>query len=131
MYKETEDTRVSSFPDRVKEAMAKAEMKPADLIRVTGLHKSAIYRYLSGKYEPKQKAISSMAVALDVSEMWLYGYDVPMERSATQKKNDQLVGLIVKMRSDADFLGVVSMLSELPEEQYASVKSIILSLGKK
>ena len=123
--------RVALTKDRLKEAMQAAGKKQADLVRATGLNRGTISRYLSGEVEPRQDANYKLAVALDVNEMWLWGYDVPKERAASQKKTDQLVGLIGKLRKDAEFLGVVSMLSELPEEQYASVKSIILSLGKK
>jgi transcriptional regulator with XRE-family HTH domain len=123
--------KVATTASRIKEAMRAAGKKQADLMRETGLDRSAISNYVAGRYEPKQKAINKLAIALDVSEMWLWGYDVPMTRTATQKKNDQLVELIAKLRKDAEFQEAVSMLSELPEEQYASVKAIILSLGKK
>lgn len=127
----TNNEKVATTASRITEAMQAAGKKQADLMRATGLDRGAISSYISGKYEPKQKAINKLAVALDVSEMWLWGYDVPKTRTAVQKKNDQLVELIAKLRKDAEFLEVVSMLSELPEEQYVSVKAIILSLGKK
>jgi transcriptional regulator with XRE-family HTH domain len=123
--------KVTTTASRIKEAMRAAGKKQADLMRETGLDRSAISNYVAGRYEPKQKAINKLAIALDVSEMWLWGYDVPMTRTTAQKKNDQLVELIAKLRKDAEFQEVVSMLSGLPEEQYASVKAIILSLGKK
>jgi transcriptional regulator with XRE-family HTH domain len=127
----TKNEKVTTTASRIKEAMRAAGKKQADLMRETGLDRSAISNYVAGRYEPKQKAINKLAIALDVSEMWLWGYDVPMTRTATQKKNDQLVELIAKLRKDAEFQEVMSMLSGLPEEQYASVKAIILSLGKK
>ena len=66
-----------------------------------------------------------------VSEAWLLGYDVPMERTAEQKKNDDLVKIIAQMRKDPKFFGIVSMLAELPAEQYDSLTTIISALGKK
>lgn len=50
-------------------------------MKKTGLGKSAVSQYYSGKYEPKQKGIYLIANALDVNEAWLMGYDVPMERN--------------------------------------------------
>lgn len=123
--------RQSALKNRLSEALDIRGMKASELCEKTGIPKGAISYYRAGKSQPKADRLYAISVALNVSEAWLLGYDVPMERTAEQKKNDQLVGLIAKMRRDADFLGVVSMLSELPEEQYASVKSIILSLGKK
>ena len=106
-------------------------MKPAELAKAAGLQKSAISRYLSGEYEPKQKAIGKMAVVLGVSEMWLWGYDVPMARTVAQQKNDDLVVLINKMRKDPEFFEVVAKLAELPADHYAIIKSTIAALGKK
>lgn len=44
------------------------------------MNKSDISQYVSGKVEPNQKKLTILAMALDVSESWLAGYDVPMER---------------------------------------------------
>ena len=55
-------------------------MKQVDLVSLTGIGKSSISTYLSGEYEPKQRNIYKIAKALDVSEAWLMGEDVPMER---------------------------------------------------
>ena len=74
------DEKVASIKDRLKEAIEAANKKQADLARDTGLDKSAICQYLAGKYEPKQDAITKLAIALNVSEKWLLGYDVPNER---------------------------------------------------
>lgn len=56
-------------------------MKQVDIVEKTGLGKSAVSQYYSGKYEPKQKGIYLIAKALDVNEAWLMGFDVPMERT--------------------------------------------------
>lgn len=57
-----------------------ARMKQADLARATGLSKGGISNYVTGRYEPKSDIISKLAKALNCSEMWLWGYDVPRER---------------------------------------------------
>lgn len=126
-----EEKRVATTAERIKEAMHRANMKQADLARATEINTGAICRYLSGAYEPKQTAINKIAVALGVSEMWLWGYDVPMERTAEQKKNDDLVKIIAQMRKDPKFFNIVSKLAELPADQYDSLTTIISALGKK
>ena len=123
--------RVASTKDRLKEAMRDVGKKQADLVRDTGLNRGTISRYLSGEVEPRQDAAYKLALALNVSETWLWGYDVPKERTAVQKKNDDLVKIIVQMRKDPKFFGIVSMLAELPAEQYDSLTTIISALGKK
>ena len=119
------DKPIATIADRLREALNAAGKKQADLVRDTGLDRGSVSSYLSGKYEPKQKAIYKMAQYLDVSEAWLLGYDVPKHRTADQKKNDQLAKLIVKMRSDSDFYNTVLALSELNEKQYRGVQQLI------
>ena len=123
--------QTATSADRLKEAMDRAGMKQTDLAEVTGLNKSTISRYLSGAVEPKQTAVHKLAKALNVNEFWLWGYDAPAERSPEQKKNDDLVKVIVQLRSDPEFFNVVSMLAELPAEQYASIKQLIATLVHK
>lgn len=123
--------KVASTADRLREAMTDAGKTQADLMRETGLDRGAISSYLKGKYEPKQIAVSKMARALDVSEMWLWGYDVPKQRTAAQKKNDDLAQVVVKLRNDPDFYEVVSMLARLEPAEYASIKQILLALNNK
>ena len=123
--------RNASTADRLRQALEEANMKQIELSRCTGIDRSAINRYLAGTYEPKQDAIHKMAQALNVSEMWLWGYDVPMQRTKAQKKNDGLVQVIAQLRKDEEFFEVVQLLADLPADQYASVKGIISALGKK
>ena len=76
-------------------------MKQSDLVETTGIGKSSISTYLSGKYEPKQRNIYKMAKALNINEAWLMGEDVPMERDEKSKPsnvedfNDHYVAPIV------------------------------------
>lgn len=119
------ERQTATIAQRLKEALQIAGKKQADLVRETGLDRGSISSYLSGKYEPKQKAIYKLAQALNVNEAWLLGYDVPMARTADQKKNDQLAQLIVKMRSDNDFYNTVVALASLNEKQYRGVKQLI------
>lgn len=116
-----------STSERLKEAMLAAGKKQADLVRETGLDRGAISSYLSGKYEPKQIAINKLAIALNVSEMWLWGYDVPKERTPMQKKNDTLASVIMQLRKDDELFSMVEMLSKLDAEKRQAVKSVLLA----
>lgn len=72
---------MATIASRLKEAMSLRNMKQVDLVSLTGIGKSSISTYLSGEYEPKQKNIYKIAKALNVSEAWLMGEDVPMDRT--------------------------------------------------
>lgn len=123
--------RVADTPTRLREAMAAAGMKPIQVAAATGLNHGTISRYLSGKMEPKQKAIGLLAQALDVTEMWLWGYDVPQERPMEQKKNDDLAKVIARLRKDPSFYELVTQLDKLSDAEYTSIKQLISALVKK
>ena len=79
--------RIATTSARLEEAMYQAGTTQADLARETGLNKSTLSRYLSGAVEPKQIAVAKLASVLNVSEMWLWGYDVPMVNKKTAPEN--------------------------------------------
>lgn len=68
------------FSLRLKKAMQLKGIKQSELSRKTGIDKSLISNYLSGNYKAKQDKVHILAKALDVSESWLMGFDVTMER---------------------------------------------------
>lgn len=71
---------MSAIAERLKKAMDIAQISQTELAKRTGIGKSSISTYLSGSYEPKQKNIYRMALALGVNEAWLMGADIPMAR---------------------------------------------------
>ena len=80
-----EDGRHATCGDRIKRALSIRGMKQSELCQATKIPKSAISQYISGAFEPKQDRIYIIAKALNVSEAWLMGYNVPMEREKTQR----------------------------------------------
>ena len=119
-----------SIAQRIRKAMDAKGKKQADLVRETGLDRGSISSYLSGKYEPKQKAIYKLSQALDVSEAWLLVYDVPMARTDDQKKNDQLAKLVATLRADEAFYNTVVALAELDESQHEAIRQLVATLKK-
>lgn len=122
-------TRIAEMKDRLKEALDARDMRAVDLTEKTGVPKSAVSFYLAGKSQPKADRLYLIARALDVSETWLLGYDVPMVRSLESKKNDQLAQLIVKMRSDVAFYNDVVALAELSDAQRQAVRQLIAAFN--
>lgn len=114
--------KVSNISDRLREALADSGKKQADLSRDLKLNKSAISRYLSGQYEPKQATVVKIAAYLDVSDMWLCGYDVPRGRPVEPEGFDALVSAL---RHDRNLFHHVKMLVDLSEEQRNSIAGVI------
>lgn len=84
---------VEDFSDRLKKAMSDKQMKQVDLCNKTGIDKALISNYLSGKYKAKQDKLHKLAIALDVSEGWLMGYDVDMDRKWFEEKEPSEISI--------------------------------------
>ena len=80
---------MDSCSNRIKEAMKASHLTQSELVQRTGINKGALSSYLSGRYNPKQKSIYILAKALNVSESWLMGYDVPKEREIPVKNKEE------------------------------------------
>lgn len=84
---------IEDFSDRLKKAMSDKQMKQVDLCNKTGIDKALISNYLSGKYKAKQDKLHKLAIALDVSEGWLMGYDVDMDREWFEEKEPSEISI--------------------------------------
>lgn len=109
--------KCSTTAKRLQEAMDIAHMKQADLARATGLSKGGISNYVMGRYEPKSDIVSKLAKALNCSEMWLWGYDVPMERQKNLPSSKQELTEGEKILLD--------LFNRVPEEQQKLVLQMI------
>jgi len=123
-----EKKRIASTAERLTQALQEAEKKQVDLARETGLDTGAINCYVKGRYDPKWDSVTKLARALNVSEMWLWGYDVPKERS---NKNDNLVHIISKLRKNESFYKLVDELSQLDTEHYDSIHQLLAVFARK
>lgn len=120
--------RVASTSDRIKEAMEAAGKRQADIVRDTGIDKGALSRYIKGTYEPKQDVVYKLAKALNVSEMWLWGYNCRRDRVEEQKtKTDIAVDIVIRLGADKEFAECVEMLNTLDAKQLSSVKQMLSS----
>ena len=54
------------------------------------LTKSDLSQYVTGKVVPGQDKLSILGLALGVSEAWLMGYDVPMQRDTSSKTDSSV-----------------------------------------
>lgn len=72
--------KVATTSERLQIILSQKHMKQSDLARATGISRGAISNYVLGRYAPKSDIVQKLANALSCSEMWLWGYDVPMEK---------------------------------------------------
>ncbi len=120
--------KIDTTANRLRIAMNNAGKRQADIVRETGIDKGSMSHYLKGKYEPKQDVVFELAKVLDVSEMWLWGYDCPMQRTVEQKNNDAMADVIVRMRTDSKFFEAVNNLYLLDEKKFESINQMLTLL---
>jgi transcriptional regulator with XRE-family HTH domain len=116
--------------NRIREALSVRNMKQVELAEKSGIPKGTINNWLNQRYQPKQKSLMKLAKVLDVSEMWLAGYDVPMERPQAQIKNDELVQLIYEIKEDEDLKDLFTSICSLSGDQRNTIKSMVNELSK-
>lgn len=113
---------------RLKEAMDIRGLRAVDLIERTGIPKVTLSYYMSGKTEPKADRIYTLAKALNVSEAWLMGFDVPMARSLESKKNDVLSELVVRLKNDEKLFSLVVKLAAADDAQLDLIDKLVSGL---
>lgn len=116
--------------NRIAEALSIRGWKQVDLVERTGIAKASINGWVKQNWQPRQKSLMKMAKVLDVSEMWLAGYDVPMERPETQKKSDELIRLITEIRKSEDLQHLFSSICNLTGDQRKTIESMVNELSK-
>ena len=115
MYKE----RIDSCSNRIAMALKIKGMKQSELCKLASVPKSSLSLYLSGAYEPRQDRLYDMALALNVSEAWLMGYDVPMERQVKK------ISPTVTELTEGETL-LIELFRQIPEEQ----QQVFLEMGR-
>ena len=123
-----EVTSMSKIGDNIAAARKRAGLTQEELATLMGYKsKSTINKIELGVNDIPQSKIVKFAEVLGTTPAVLMGW----VSEETAQKNDQLVTLVNKMRKDPDFFEVVSLLAGLDGPDYASLKHILLSLGKK
>ncbi len=112
--------------DRLYLALSMRGKKAVDLTRDLQIPKSAVSQYLSGKSQNMDsERLYKIARYLDVSEPWLLGFEVPMERNAEKKNTQAIAAMSVRLRKDEDFLSIVSLLNDFDQEKLKKAKQIL------
>lgn len=118
----------AELKDRLQEALYIRDKKAVDLVRDLKIPKSAVSQYLSGKSQNMDsQRLHSICKYLDVSEPWLMGYDVSMERNM-EKKNNAIADIVIRLRTDEDFLYLVESMGKLDAEKLKAFKQLVSTL---
>lgn len=116
--------------NRIAEALGLRGWKAVELCEKTGISKSSLSHWIKQEWQPKQKPLMTMARALDVAELWLAGYNVPMERAPEQKKADELAKLIHQLRKNERLKSLSLALCALSTDQLCIIENMVNELLK-
>ena len=116
--------RVANLQDRLAEALQIRGLRAIRLSEKTGIPKGAISYYLVGKSSPKADRLRLICEALEVSEAWLLGYDVPMNKVPPTDETDKISNIDIEMLNYGISKSVDILLElDIPEE---TIKQLIL-----
>ena len=82
--------KVSNTSERLKSILSDRGLKQVDVLRLAEpfckefnvqLKKNDLSQYVNGKSTPGQFKLTILSLALGVSEEWLMGYDVPIQKT--------------------------------------------------
>lgn len=111
-------------------------MSQTELHERTKIGKSSISTYLKGEYEAKQDRVDIIARALNVSPVWLMGYDVDIEppKNETPKKayylDAETALLAQQIKDNPDYRILFDAGKNLKPEDVQFVKDMIDKLGR-
>lgn len=137
--------------ERLKQIMSERGLKQVDILRLakpfcdkTGisLGKSSLNQYISGYAEPGQNKLYILGLALNVSEAWLMGYEVPIERTPQKEEgkrfthsleNYSIAASIAKgagIHLTEEEKTLLDLFRQIPEENRGMVLEMIRAAAK-
>lgn len=125
--------KITNTATRLKEIITERGIRQVDILHAAKPHcdhygvkleKNDLSQYVNGKVEPGQEKLTILGLALNVSEAWLMGYDVPMERNTEPVARPQSNQNILRIAGrDGSYEERI-----LSDEQLSALKAILCQL---
>lgn len=110
---------------RIQQKRKEMRMSADELAKRLGKDRSTIYRYEKGDIEKfPLDILEPIAKALNTTPAYLMGWE------NKEKENNIIADIVVRLRTDSEFLSVVESLNNLDEEKLRSVKQMLLAFNK-
>lgn len=81
---------------RLREALNNKNMKAQELADKTGINKASISQYINGSHAPSNISAGKMADVLNVSPLWLMGFDISLENSGNNDYTEKALEMYSK-----------------------------------
>lgn len=89
---------------RLRQAMDRADINAAELARKANVNESSISHYLNGLHAPSNLTAGRLANVLEVSPVWLQGFDVPMTDTIILELEGFTPAQIQRIKEYAEFI---------------------------
>ncbi len=110
---------------RIKKRRKQLGISVDDMTTRLNKNRSTLFRYESGEIENLPlDIVKPIADILQTTPEWLMGWE------EVQKNNDIIADIVVKMRTDEEFLSVVDSISKLDSEKLIAIKTMVSALLK-
>ena len=110
---------------KIKELRKEKGLTLEDVANKVGVGKSTVRKWETGMIaNMRRDKIAALARALGTTPMYLMGWE------EEQKKNDTQADIILKMRTDDDFMSAVETLYKLDKEKLQSINAMLHTLLK-
>lgn len=110
---------------RIKELRKAKGLTLEEVGNMVGVGKSTVRKWETGIIaNMKRDKIAALANALDTTPAYLMGWQ------EEQKKNDIQADIILKMRTDSDFMSAVETLYKLDKDKLQSINQMLNTLFK-
>lgn len=98
-----------------------------DIATVVGVGKSTVRKWETGMIaNMRRDKIAKLAEALNTTPAYLMGW---VDNEETEKKNDTITDIILKLRSDSELLNMVKDICELSPDKRSAVQNLILAFN--
>jgi transcriptional regulator with XRE-family HTH domain len=116
---------IVNIGNKLKQRRKELKMTMLEVSKKVNVSEATISRWESGDIaNMKRDKIALLAKALQVTPAYIMGW----EDEASQKKNDAITDIILKMRRDENLLEAIRELCELSPEHISAVKAFITVL---
>lgn len=113
--------------ERIKQRRMELGLSQRELARRMGYSdNSTLARIEQGKVDVYQNKIVQFSEVLGVSIAYLMGW----QEEDDEQKNDTITDVILKMRTDSEFMSVVETLYKLDKEKLHSINQMLNTLFK-
>lgn len=98
------------FTTRLTKILNEKNMNRTKLCELTGINKGTISKYYNNQLTPKIETVETIANVLNVSPMWLMGYDVPMYTQSNSELYIEKIIMKLKTLDEYDCRRIYEMI---------------------